>query len=124
MILLSTFSNNISRIIFSYKGFYSIMLSITIQLIFVFAALMLSKSLHLNISLIEMLLIIPITNLLTVIPISIAGWGVREGVFVVGLGYLNVASDAALALSILYGLLILIASLPGLLNWVLQKPRN
>ena len=118
---LSSFSNNARRIIFSFKGLYSIVLSIIIQIIFVFAVLLLAHGLNLDISLIEMLLIVPITNLLTAIPISIAGWGVREGIFIVGLGYVNISSDAALALSILYGLLMLIVSVPGLIVWLVQK---
>ena len=118
---LSSFSNNARRIIFSFKGLYSIVLSIIIQIIFVFAVLLLAHGLNLDISLIEMLLIVPITNLLTAIPISIAGWGVREGIFIVGLGYVNISSDAALALSILYGLLMLIVSVPGLVVWLVQK---
>jgi glycosyltransferase 2 family protein len=118
---LSSFSNIARRIIFSFKGLYSIVLSIVIQIIFVFAVLLLSHGLNLDISLIEMLLIVPITSLLTAIPVSIAGWGVREGVFVVGLGYVNISSDASLALSILYGLLMLIVSLPGLIIWLIQK---
>ena len=75
----------------------------------------------LNISLFGMLLVVPITNLLMALPISIAGWGVREGVMIAGLGYLNVSAEAAFALSILYGLLMLVVSLPGLVDWIWRK---
>ena len=68
-----------------------------------------------------MLLVVPITNLLTALPISIAGWGVREGVMIAGLGYLNVSAEAAFALSILYGILMLVVSLPGLFAWIWHK---
>ena len=71
-----------------------------------------------------MIIVIPITNLLAALPISIAGWGFREGLFIAGLGYLGISSDSALALSILYGLLMLIVSLPGLINWLIQKPKT
>jgi len=67
------------------------------------------------------LLIIPLVTLMMVVPISIAGWGVREGVMVVGFGYLGVAPEAALALSILYGLLMLVVALPGGIVWALKR---
>jgi uncharacterized membrane protein YbhN (UPF0104 family) len=64
---------------------------------------------------------VPLAGLIMVIPISIAGWGVREGVMVVGFGYLGVAPEAALALSILYGLLMLVVALPGGIVWALKR---
>jgi hypothetical protein len=59
-------------------------------------------------------------TLLTAAPISIAGWGVREGIMVVGLGYLGVIPEQALVLSILYGVLMLASSLPGLIIWYIS----
>jgi uncharacterized membrane protein YbhN (UPF0104 family) len=54
------------------------------------------------------------------IPISIAGWGVREGIMVMGFGYLGVPPEQALALSILYGLLLLVVAIPGVIIWFLS----
>lgn len=52
--------------------------------------------------------------LMTILPISFAGWGVREAAMVTGLGLLNVRSELALAISVGFGLSLLAASLPGL----------
>lgn len=120
---LVKFSSKGREVLFSFYGMLSIILSLIIHLTFVFAAWLLAYGMGLDISLTGMLLIVPITNLLIALPISIAGWGIREGLFIAGLGYLNVSSDAALALSILYGLLMLVVSLPGLIDWILQKPK-
>ena len=120
---LVKFSSKGREVLFSFYGMLSIILSLIIHLTFVFTAWLLAYGMGLDISLTGMLLIVPITNLLTAIPISIAGWGIREGLFIAGLGYLNVSSDAALALSILYGLSMLVVSLPGLIDWILQKPK-
>tara|TARA_B100000767_G_C19750321_1_gene530514 strand:+ start:1322 stop:2272 length:951 start_codon:yes stop_codon:yes gene_type:complete len=120
---LVKFSTQGREILFSYYGLLAITLSIIIHLTFVFAAWLLAYGMGLNIPFIGMLLIVPITNLLIALPISIAGWGIREGLFITGLGYLNVSSDAALALSILYGLLMLFVSLPGFVDWFIQKPK-
>jgi uncharacterized membrane protein YbhN (UPF0104 family) len=66
-------------------------------------------------------LIIPIVILFSLIPISIAGWGVRESIMVVGFGYLSVPAEQALALSILYGFLMIIVALPGGFFWGFKK---
>ncbi len=120
---LVKFSTKGREVLFSYYGLIAVILSIIIHLTFVFAAWLLAYGMGLDIPFIGMLLIVPITNLLIALPISIAGWGIREGLFITGLGYLNVSSDAALALSILYGLLMLVVSLPGFVDWFIQKPK-
>lgn len=45
----------------------------------------------------------PVIAIAASLPISFGGWGVREGGMVLGLSFLQVSSDDALALSILYG---------------------
>jgi uncharacterized membrane protein YbhN (UPF0104 family) len=58
--------------------------------------------------------VVPPALVLSALPVSIAGWGVREGALV-GLFALAGADKAAvLTLSLLYGLMVLLASLPGL----------
>lgn len=55
--------------------------------------------------------------LLTVVPVSVAGWGVRE-VATVGLfGAMGVPAEKALVVSLLYGVGVLVVSLPGGLLW-------
>ena len=53
--------------------------------------------------------------LIASMPIAIAGWGVREGAMIVGYGLFGVTAAAALAVSVAFGLAMLIVSLPGLL---------
>ena len=62
-------------------------------------------------------LLVPPVILITVVPVSIAGWGVREGAMVVAFGFLNVPANAAFAVSVLFGLTLAVASLPGSLFW-------
>lgn len=121
---LSKFSLNGRSALLSSNGFLSVLISLIIHSTFVCSAWLLAVALSIDIALLEMLLIVPITNLLVALPISIAGWGIREGLFIAGLAYLNISSEAALALSILYGLLMLIVSIPGLIEWFLQKPKS
>ena len=72
---------------------------------------------------INILLIIPIAILLMTIPVSIAGWGIREGVIVGGLGYVGMGIENSLALSIMFGLLVLVFSLPGMFIWFAIRKR-
>ncbi len=71
------------------------------------------------------LLILPV-SLLTVVPVSIAGWGVREGAMVAAFSYAGLPQTNGLAVSIVYGLLYLVLGAIGGLVWlslgVKQKP--
>jgi len=105
----------------NYNGLIIIIISILIHLISVVTVMTMAIGLGINVEWSGFLLIIPLVTLMMVVPISIAGWGVREGVMVVGFGYLGVAPEAALALSILYGLLVLVVALPGGVVWALKR---
>jgi uncharacterized membrane protein YbhN (UPF0104 family) len=69
------------------------------------------------ITLTEALLIFPAMVLATIVPISFAGWGVREGAAVVLLAGIGVAPDLAIAISITIGATQFLAALPGVLLW-------
>jgi hypothetical protein len=71
-----------------------------------------------EVSLVDCLLLFPPVLLVQVVPISIAGWGVREGAMVAIFALVGVTSEAALAVSILYGLTLMITSLPGAVLWL------
>jgi uncharacterized membrane protein YbhN (UPF0104 family) len=51
----------------------------------------------------------PSAFLVSAIPISLGGWGVREGAFVVGLGLLGVPGENALSVSMLFGVALTLA---------------
>ena len=62
--------------------------------------------------------------LITTIPLTIGGWGVRENAMIIGFGLVGVSSDAALALSVLLGLVGLFTTLPGGLVWLFSGERR
>jgi uncharacterized membrane protein YbhN (UPF0104 family) len=66
------------------------------------------------------LAVVPAIMLASSIPISIAGWGVREATMVVGLGLLGVVQGDAALISITFGGLLLIVGLLGGLVWLLS----
>ena len=108
----------------SLSGAKLIVLSVVVHTISIISVVILSLGAGLNISWIDIMLIVPLATLFMTIPISIAGWGVREGVMVLGLGYLGVSSESALTLAILFGLLPLIISLPGIVFWIFNRFRH
>jgi hypothetical protein len=55
------------------------------------------------------------------LPISFAGWGLREGAMVVAFRLAGVPAEAALGASILFGLCLLASSLPGAVIWLGQR---
>jgi len=78
----------------------------------------------LNYGLLTFLVLVPPVMLLTIAPISLAGWGVREG-GMIGL-FLLIGADKTLVLSmsVLYGLVLLAASLPGLYLFLMNRQKS
>ena len=67
----------------------------------------------------EMLTIVPLLLLATALPISIAGWGVREGLAVVLFSNAGLSSEAAFAASLAFGAVILLAAAPGMVTMLM-----
>jgi len=97
------------------------MLSLVIQLGFITVAYIIGWSLDPSASFGDYLVIMPVVFLATSLPISIAGWGVREGAMVVGLGLAGISADMAFAISILLGGLYVSAGLIGALIWFVER---
>ncbi len=70
------------------------------------------------------LVIVPPVLLFAALPISVAGWGVREGGMVIGFGYLGVSSSDAALVSVVIGLLGVAIGVLGGLVWVFTRPKG
>ena len=62
--------------------------------------------------------------LIAVVPISIAGWGVREGAMVAAFAYAGLPQSDGLLVSILFGVSYLMLGVLGGLVWVLGPQRD
>jgi glycosyltransferase 2 family protein len=98
-------------------------LSIVSFIGFSFIVFALARAMQLGVSLADCVLLVPPVILVTVVPVSIAGWGVREGAMVVAFGFIHVPASAAFAVSVLFGLTLAVASLPGSVLWWLSGYR-
>lgn len=77
----------------------------------------LARGLHIKVGFVECLVLMPPVVLISMLPISFAGWGVREGAMIAALGFVGVPPGEAIALSVIFGLILVLTSLPGGIIW-------
>lgn len=81
----------------------------------------LAQSLNIELTVMQSITLIPLVLLITTIPISIGGWGVREVGMVGLLGFIGVPQAAALMLSIEMGFIVIFLSLPAAVLWLAHR---
>jgi uncharacterized membrane protein YbhN (UPF0104 family) len=87
----------------------------------IIAAWLLAESLFLPIRLLDCFVLMPAALLISMVPITVADWGMREGAVVAAFALIGVAADQALSLSVLFGLAWLGIGLIGGLVWLTQS---
>lgn len=100
------------------SGGLQLFLSVGVHLFSVLAVYALARAVGLVFSPLLLMVAVPPALLLSIIPISLAGWGVREGAMVGIFHLIGGGNAGVLSVSILYGLLLIMASLPGLVLWL------
>jgi len=98
-----------------------ISISVVVHLFSVLTMYGLSLALGLDLSFQTLLIAVPPVFLLTIVPISLAGWGVREGAMIGIFMLVGADQTKVLAMSILYGLLLILSALPGSYFWIKSK---
>jgi glycosyltransferase 2 family protein len=98
-------------------------LSILIHLLTALAAWCVARAVGANLPLLDALYLVPPVVLVTIVPISIAGWGVREGAMVAAFAYVGLARGDGLIVSLLFGAGYLILGIAGGLLWILTSER-
>jgi len=68
--------------------------------------------------------IVPLALVLSIVPVSIAGWGVREGAMVGLFSLIGADRTVVLMMSLLYGIMLIIVSLPGLAVFLRGRRRK
>lgn len=91
--------------VFKHSFSATILMVVSLPVLFLgFTAIgVIASSLNIDAPILLLLSVQPVIAIAASLPISFGGWGVREGGMVLGLSFLQVSSDDALALSILYG---------------------
>ena len=95
-------------------GLFKLGLSIGTNLSTALSFYFLARALNIDAHVMQFLIIIPYVLLIIMIPISMAGWGLREGAMIALGGVIGLPHGGALAISLLGGLVLILNSLPGL----------
>ncbi len=88
-------------------------ISLVFQTLLVFLVYLVALALHLPVAFVQFLIFIPILNVISMLPISLSGLGVRESGAIYLLGKIGVDPAAALTLSLLWFALVAVTGLPG-----------
>lgn len=96
-------------------------LSVLIHFLSILCVYSISVSAGLGVEFGAFLCLMPLVILLTILPISFAGWGVREGAMVGLFAMSGASKEAIMAVSIAYGVILIISSLPGFAAWIKSK---
>jgi uncharacterized membrane protein YbhN (UPF0104 family) len=99
-------------------AFAFFVLSLVINLMNCLIFYSIARGIGVEVSLVDLVVLLPPVFFLSMLPISVSGWGVREGATVVALGIAGVASADSLSISICFGLALVAISLPGGLLWL------
>ena len=123
--LLSVLLENTQQILLSPKrAILLISQAILAHGFFCLAIWLLANGIGAPLTVVESLLLIPPVLLIIMLPISIGGWGIREVSMVGFLSLAGVSTEAALTLSVEFGLLTIIASLPGAWFYARHKTKT
>jgi len=95
--------------------------SVAIHLLTCATIFVLANGMAVPLGFLESLLLVPSIILISIFPISFAGWGVREGAMIFLLDHIGVVASDALAISIAFGIFLIALAVPGCLIW-LAKP--
>lgn len=98
-------------------------ISLTIHVLTIVLAMFCAKSIGSPLDFINALLLIPPVILIAAIPVSIAGWGIREGAMVAAFTFAGLPSNDALTISVLIGAGSFIIGAIGGLAWIFSGER-
>lgn len=98
-----------------------LLISVPIQLITVIIYYVLSQSIGVNISFVFLLFTVPLITILSLLPISLGGLGVRESTTVLMFSIDGISPESALALSLVYTGVVYITGLLGTISLIARK---
>jgi uncharacterized membrane protein YbhN (UPF0104 family) len=114
-----------NRVIFDRRAGPKIaVLSLLVHVLTVVIAWCAARSIDAPVAFEQVFLLIPPIMLITMLPISIAGWGVREASMMVAFGYAGLAQADGTLVSLLFGAASFIVGAIGGLVWILSAEKG
>jgi uncharacterized membrane protein YbhN (UPF0104 family) len=114
---IKEYSGTARKVFLSRTGLKVIMLSLLIHFSVACAVWLLARSMLIPLNITQVVLLMPVILFITAIPISIAGWGVRESAMVFVFGMVGMPAESAFSLSVSFGLVMIVTGLPGGVVW-------
>jgi uncharacterized membrane protein YbhN (UPF0104 family) len=99
-------------------------LSLSVHVLAVVIAWCAARAIDAPVEFSQVFLLIPPIMLITMLPISIAGWGVREATMMVAFGYAGLAQTDGTVVSLLFGAASFIVGAIGGLIWILSDEKR
>ncbi len=113
-----------NRVIFSRRNEPAIaILSLLVHFLTVVIAWCVVQSIAAPVGFTQTFLLIPPVMLITMLPISIAGWGVREATMGLAFGYAGLATNEGINVSLLFGAVTFVAGAIGGLVWIFSAEK-
>ena len=101
-----------------------VLISLGIQISVSSSVWLIALALGLDVGWFDCLIMVPPVMLVSMVPISIAGWGVREGAMITAFGLVGLDTADALALSLVFGVIVSLVGAPGGAIWALTRPKR
>lgn len=100
---------------------HTFLLSLFVQGIGIFVVYLLGLSIDINISFTNYLIFVPIISVISMVPISFSGIGVREYSFLYLFNVVGVSKEKAVSLSLLWFLVMIITGLIGMFYYIKKR---
>ncbi len=118
---VAALARDVRRVFFA-PATISVVLAVSMvsHLVVVASVLMIARALAIPVGFLDCLILVPPVLMVAAVPISVAGWGLREGAMVTAFAFVGVAAPQALALSLLLGLVLLLVGAVGAPVWLMS----
>lgn len=121
---LAVVIRDLRRVLFSSeRSLWVVGLTIVVQAMVVMSTYFCALALGVKFGMVH-LLMLPLIMLVSSIPLSFAGWGLRESAMVTGLGFAGIPAADALAVSVSFGIVQLLVGLPGVVIAIMSKHKS
>jgi glycosyltransferase 2 family protein len=112
--------DDVRRSLWSGAAALAVVLSIAIHLLSVSAVVLIASALGAALDFRHAVGIVATAILLAAVPLSVNGWGIREGAMVAGLSLVGIGQADAFLISVMFGLGMMLSTVPGAALWLFR----
>ncbi len=102
----------------------SLLISFVNQLLYISSVWITARGLHLEIPFYYFLVFVPVITLISMIPVSLNGMGLREYAFMTLFGSIGTQADSCIALGLLTSIMIILSGVPGGIIYIFYRNRD